>query len=174
MNIYTNKRTIGKYNSQDFIINHYYSTYKEHRSLGIFSLGELIIDKCLYEVIFLDIGPFCFFLNHASNFLGLYLQNGWYVCVISASWSFPHLMKLSLGHWKCKGSVIIYGESFLLPIIYFSENTKLDHKHGYLKNQSTKIPFSEDVVLLIYVRSKTRTAKVKLRGVIYKIHKTKC
>ena len=83
-------------------------------------------------------------------------------------------MKLSLGHWKCMGSVIIYGESFLLPIIYFSEITKLDHKHGYLKNQSTKIPFSEDVVLLIYVRSKTGTAKVKLRGVIYKIHKTKC
>ena len=46
VNISTNKRIIGKQDSHDFIINHQYSTFKDHNFLGKISFVELIIDNC--------------------------------------------------------------------------------------------------------------------------------
>ena len=46
INISTNKVGMGKYNSQGFINNHSYLSYKKNHSLGIRLFEELIVDKC--------------------------------------------------------------------------------------------------------------------------------
>ena len=45
MNMFTSRRGIGKYNSQDLFIKHYDLNRKDHHYLGISTLGELLIDK---------------------------------------------------------------------------------------------------------------------------------
>ena len=46
INISTNKIVKRKYNSRDFINNHYYPTFKENHFTGIRSFEELVIDHC--------------------------------------------------------------------------------------------------------------------------------
>ena len=43
---FTNIREMSKYNSQELITSHYYSTFKDNHKLGIRILGALNIDKC--------------------------------------------------------------------------------------------------------------------------------
>ena len=46
MDIFTNKRGICKWNSQNFNMSYSYTTFKDHHLLVIGSLGKIIIHNC--------------------------------------------------------------------------------------------------------------------------------